>query len=194
MKNALFSLLGLAAIFMVAACGSETKPTDATGTPTVAVTTADGELWGEHVRSQAEIIKPEDWDSSDWVRVNKFVDQQKIASTIMDAVLSGKQKAYDPFDENVEISVETLNSQMHKTDTLLIEDPAKPGVIEQKIIKREFSTESITNIRFIEDWYFDKVKFKLTKKVTGIVLGQSVLNDDGSFKGLKPIILVKLNN
>ena len=76
MKNALFSLLGLAAIFMVAACGSETKPTDATGTPTVAVTTADGELWGEHVRSQAEIIKPEDWDSSDWVRVNKFVDQQ----------------------------------------------------------------------------------------------------------------------
>ena len=79
MKNALFSLLGLAAIFMVAACGSETKPTDATSTPTVAVTTADGELWGEHVRSQAEIIKPEDWDSSDWARVNKFVDQQKIA-------------------------------------------------------------------------------------------------------------------
>lgn len=194
MKNALSSFLGLAAIFMVAACGNETKPTDATTEPTAAATTADGELWGEHVRSQAEIIKPEDWDSSDWARVNKFVDQQKIASTIMDAVMSGKQKAFDPFDENVEISVETLNSKMHQKDTLLIEDPAKPGVFEQKIVEREFSNESITNIRFIEDWYFDKVKFKLTKKVTGIVLGQSVLNDDGSFKGLKPIILVKLNN
>ncbi len=194
MKNAFYSFLGLTAIFVIAACNSETKHTDATTSQTAAANTADGELWGEHVRSQAEIIKPEDWDSSDWTRVNKFVDQQKIASTIMDAVLSGKQKAYDPFDENVEISVETLNSKMHQKDTLLIEDPNKPGVFEQRVVEREFSTESITNIRFIEDWYFDKVKFKLTKKVTGLVLGQSVLNDDGTFKGLKPIILVKLNN
>lgn len=194
MKNAFYSFLGLTAVFVIAACNSETKHTDATISQTAAATTADGELWGEHVRSQAEIIKPEDWDSSDWVRVNKFVDQQKIVSTIMDAVMSGKQKAYDPFDENVEIPVEELYKQMHKKDTLQFEVTDNPGVFVQKILEREFNNESLTYIRFIEDWYFDKVKFKLTKKVTAIVLGQSAYNDDGTYKGLKPFILVKLSN
>ena len=64
----------------------------------------------------------------------------------------------------------------------------------KKILEREFNNESLTYIRFIEDWYFDKVKFKLTKKVTAIVLGQSAYNDDGTYKGLKPFILVKLSN
>src|SRR5687768_1453702 len=86
------------------------------------------QLWGEEMRATSDIIKPADFDSSDWRYHAKFVDNKKIVRTILDAVMSGKRKAYaEILDEKSEISIEDIKAMMNKTDTVMKDDPNSPG-------------------------------------------------------------------
>jgi hypothetical protein len=62
-----------------------------------------------------------------------------------------------------------------------------------KIIKNEITADDVTYIAFIEDWYFDKEKFSMEKKVSRACLYINSFDERGDFRGYKPLFWVKLN-
>jgi len=128
-------------------------------------------VWAEQVEANTSLLKPEGWAEEDWKAVNKNVDQEKIFNTIVDAVVSGKQKAYDFFTDSV-FTVEEVKARL------------EAGI----------NAGSISSIRTREKWNFNEEKFKLEKHVTRIYLFTPKLDENGDILGDKALFYVRLND
>jgi hypothetical protein len=153
------------------------------------------EVWARDIRSNSDILNEEEIDSTDWINYYvKSVDNKKIYETIMNAVKSGKCKAYaDISDESSVMTIDEINSKLNVYDTVIVENK-ETGKFDQKIVHTLFNETSFGNLRMKEDWYFDPEKFTLVKKVTAICLVQKVYDEEGQFRGMSPFFWVKLNN
>ena len=150
------------------------------------------DLWAEQVESSTNLTVPDDWAPEDWNTVFKKIDRKSIYADIIDAVLSGKQPAYN-FFSNSAYSVEEVKSLLHKTDSVYEENPATHKA-ERKIKKTDIGPENISLFRVREKVFFDKEKFKLIRVPSVLILYTNYYTDDGTFRGFKPLFYVKLNN
>jgi hypothetical protein len=138
-------------------------------------------VWAELVESKTLLIKPEGWDDEYWNSVNKNVDREKIFKTIVEAVLSGKQKAYNIITDQV-LTVEQVQDLLNN-----IQLNNMGEMTSQKITPEDLST-----IRMREKWTFDENAFKIHKEVTRIDLLLKKLDQTGGHIGDKALFYVNL--
>lgn len=136
------------------------------------------EQWAELVETKTIFVKPEGWEDSYWESVNKKVELNKLFNTVVDAVLSGKVKAYDIF-----------------TDSLLTVERVKEMVIlpTEASNDSKVNAEDISLIRMREKWVFDKERFHLEKQVSRLDLIYKYLDEAGEYIGDKALFYVNLN-
>lgn len=141
------------------------------------------DLWAEEVESKTILVKPEGWEEEYWNSINKNMNSDLLFKTIVDAVLSGKKKAYDLLTDSV-LSIDEVKTIVETTDN---KAAAEPGV-EPKVTAPDLSM-----IRMREKWFFDREKFRLEKKVTRIDLTYKKLDESGAYIGDKPLFYVFLD-
>ncbi len=163
MKQLFFFISSISLIWLLSACNHENNTSPSSGSATT-------DAWAEQVESNTALMKPDSWADEDWKKVNKNVAKEKIFSTIINAVTSGKQKAYDFF-----------------TDSAYTVDEVKARL-------ENIKAENISAIRTRETWNFDNEKFRLEKQVKSICLFIPKISEEGEYIGDKALFYVKLNN
>jgi len=93
-----------------------------------------------------------------------------MSEDIINAVMSGKLKAYDYFDKN-----------------LLSTDEVKV------ILKQNGQKGKIGNIQFIEEWYWNKKELQLQKKVKSLMFGYEIYDENNKVRGYRASFVVNLD-
>jgi hypothetical protein len=198
MKKKLIAIATITVVFSMSSCKQEnipkeentTKQENTAGTveenKTNTTTTSSGnkELWAEQVESSIALTVPDDWAPEDWNTIFKKVDRKAIYNDVIDAVLNGKQKAYNFFNDSA-YTVDQVKSILNKPERQKNQD---------KIVENKTGPDNISVMRVREKVYFDKEKFKLGTIPTALILYINHYSEDGSFVGYKPLFYVKLNN
>jgi len=93
-----------------------------------------------------------------------------MSEDIINAVMSGKLKAYDYFDKH-----------------LLSKDEVK------EILKKNGEKNKIGNIQFVEEWYWNKKQLQLQKKVKSLMFGYEIYDENKKVKGYRASFVVNLD-
>lgn len=182
-------------IFLITSCKQESTQVasdDKNRTTESFDTLASSNLWAEQVESSINLTVPDDWSPEDWNNIFKKVDRKKIYKDVVDAVLSGKQIAYNFFTDSI-LRVDQVKAKLHKTKTFMLIDTVT-NKTEQKNISINIGPEHISLMRIREKIYFNKETFKLTRIPTALILYINHHSEDGTFVGYEPLFYVKLNN
>lgn len=146
----------------------------------VLIDTTRGDIWAEQIQSQAALVKPDDYDDAYWKALNKNVDQHKIYTTLVDAVLNGKIQAYDLVTDSP-LSISQVQAFLSKANGL------------KSKTSRKVTEKDLSKIRMSEKWVFDKTRFTLVKQVYRIDLLIKRLDESGQYTGDdRPLFYVKL--
>lgn len=148
-------------------------------------------LWAESVLTILPLERDSLWSVEEWAAAYKY-DKEKIFSSLTAAVLSGKLKAYNSYPGTA-FTVKEFSEILLKWDTLLVEDPYKPGNLVPSITKSEQSAQSIVQLKFNEKIEMDTVAYSLNKKVSSVTFFVNKYNEEGEVLGLKKLFEVKLN-
>lgn len=149
-----------------------------------AIDSTKQELWAEEVESKTVFIKPEGWEEEYWQSINKNVNHKQLFNTIVEAVLSGKKKAYNLLTDSV-ITVGELK-------TMVTTEPA-PATVEANEGEPKVGSSDLSMLRMREKWVFNKEKFSLEKKVIRIDLTYKKLDENGQHIGDKPLFYVYMD-
>lgn len=68
--------------------------------------------------------------------------------------------------------------------------PLKPSTIREMETKGDIVRERIGKLQCTEQWTVDTERYTFTKKVTRAVLGQELVNEDGTVRGHKALFVV----
>ncbi len=135
---------------------------------------------GEDLSKLTPIAKPitttcliqNDDPSNDWQEeCFKNIDVQKLASFIFDGIYAGKFTAYD----------------------YVMEKPMTIEEVKALEAKPEYNRKLIGKALFTEDWYIDKDKLQMVKKVNSIMLAYQIISKSGEVQGHKSGVLIYLN-
>ncbi len=88
------------------------------------------------------------------------------------------------------ISYKELLAGIEKADTLHPQRTYPPYDFYDTVIVKKFNTSDIKKIRLKEDWFFDKQRSMLEVRIIGICPIIDQYNDDGSYKGPKPLFWI----
>lgn len=150
-------------------------------------------LWAETVQSNVSLVRDSLWDEADWNAINKY-DKEKIFSSITQAVLSGKLKAYFDYPSS-ELTIKEFNNILVQWDsTNQMEDPKNPGTMITAPMKMELTSDDIVQLRFNEKIELDTISYTLNKKVSFITFLTYKTANTGEILGLKYLFDVKLND
>jgi hypothetical protein len=175
---------------LISSCTPENKkPEEAS--KTITLSNGKREVWAENIRSETDILKPKDFSDEDWKSFASFVDNRKIVNTLIDAVLSGKKKAYDGYYDSTELSIERIKEMINRIDTIVVQNPAT-GELERTIKKETMDEKTVDHIRFQENWYFDQENLRIEKEITKVCLVQNSYDEYGAFRGFKPLFWIHL--
>ena len=94
-----------------------------------------------------------------------------MAKDIIMAVIDGKLKAFDYYD----------NHLLSKSEI-------------KAILKKNGEQSHIGNIQFKEEWYWDRSSFQLQKKVKSIMFGYEILDKNNKVRGYRASFVVNLGN
>jgi hypothetical protein len=92
----------------------------------------------------------------------------KLTSLIINKVLNGKAKGYNPLDTNYVFTKEQILSRMGAANDTLYVDDLNTGEQVQKVISVGPMYEQITSLIFVEDWYIDPKTYAIKKVIKGI--------------------------
>src|SRR3990172_4488337 len=123
-KKFFFSFLVISFALFLPCCKQEDKTIE---NKTVTSQDSTKVVWAELVESKTVLIKPDSWEDEYWSSVNKNMDKNKLFSTIVDAVLSGKKQAYDLF-----------------TDSLLTIDQVKEKLADKGNSEKKINAEDLS--------------------------------------------------
>lgn len=140
----------------------------------------NSEQWAELAESQTMLVKPEGWDEDYWKSGHKNIDNQKLFSSVLEAVLAGRVKAYNIFTDSL-LTIEEVKEKVALDTTN--NESGQEGV----------KADDLSLIRMREKWVFDKEKFHLEKQVKRLDLIYKRLNESGEYIGDKPLFYVYLN-
>ena len=101
----------------------------------------------------------------------KYVDRKKITDIIFNAIYAGRITAYDYY-ENTPFTIDEIKK------------------IEKE---NEFKRDRFAQIQFKEEWLFDEINFKMEKRVTSIILGYELYDNNNKVKAYRAAFKVYLN-
>ena len=157
-----------------------------------------GDLIHDQVIYESTIISHEG-DDNDWYENIPRARRKVFVNGILDAVKSGRLKAYrHPVGLPVksaefELSVKQVNALLMDTIAQVIVDP-ETGEENEKTVVREITYDDIMRLTFVEEWYFDEPSLQMSKRVNGIALAYPFLNEYGEFIGYRRLFWVWLND
>ncbi len=149
-------------------------------------------VWAENVQTVVPLEKDPLWTDEEWTAVYKY-DKEKIFTSITNAVLAGKLKAYADYP-GTPYSVKEFSNILVQFDTTTVADPNNPENITISPLKREVKSSDIVQMKFNEKIELDTVSFMLSNKVSYITFLSRKYNDVGELLGLKKLFDVKLND
>jgi len=203
-------ILSSAAIWLLAISGAfaqNAEPLDPAADPNAAVETPlDGVYKKEHVENQiptpyaplreADVL----WSRRVWRQIDLREKinlpltwpKSRLIDAILDAVLAGELKAYDPNSKGtsnagyvddgdefrVPMTVEQVASIGARKDTLQVKDPIT-GEEKQVISDEKFNRNDVVAYRVKEDWFFDKQRSMFEPRIIGIAPLAKVKNSQG---------------
>jgi len=119
---------------------------------------------------------------------------RSFMTIMMDAIKEGSLTAYDassPTDEFISpMSFKELMSKVEKADSMQLQRSYPPYDFYDTIILKKLNTTDIKKLRIKEDWFFDKQRSMLEVRVIGICPVVDVFNDDGTFRGQRPLFWI----
>jgi gliding motility associated protien GldN len=119
---------------------------------------------------------------------------RSFMTIMMDAIKEGSLTAYDatsPTDEFISpMSFKELMSNVEKADSMQLQRPYPPYDFYDTVIVKKLNTTDIKKIRIKEDWFFDKQRSMLEVRIIGICPVIDVFNDDGTYRGQKPLFWI----
>lgn len=119
---------------------------------------------------------------------------RSFMTIMMDAIKEGSLTAYDassPTDEFISpMSFKELISKVEKADSMQLQRPYPPYDFYDTIILKKLNTTDIKKLRVKEDWFFDKQRSMLEVRIIGICPVVDVFNDDGTFRGQRPLFWI----
>ena len=150
-------------------------------------------LWAENVEALVPMVQDSAWTKENWDEVYKY-DKPLIFSSITNAVLTGKLKAYSSYPDG-ELSVNDFKDILAKWDsTHMTQDPNNPGTMFVSPLLIKTTPADIVQIRFNEKIELDTVNYTINKKVSFVTfVGPHIDNATGEVDGLKKLFDVKLN-
>ncbi len=179
-----------ATLFVIFYSACKTGSTDSnTSSSTVS---GNQEVLADQIECDVKTIKPDDWADEDWNDAVKNIDRKKIFTSVVEAVLSGKQKAYN-YVSNEEYTIDQLKKMMSGVDTVYKENPST-GEMTPEARKWEVGPDQITFLKVREKWLFDAEAFKLTTVPVQMIICKNVYGADSTLKGQTALFYVKLNN
>lgn len=128
-----------------------------------------------------------DW----WVDNIEPTERANLMDIILHTALSGKCRLYDYFE--TPITSEQLKKNFYHTDTITVPNPtnSENNKDTTMIVHKTFDKNSITKIRFMEQWYFDDKNYTFTKKVAWISPMEPVFaSTNGEFRGYREIFSI----
>jgi hypothetical protein len=173
MKRCHFLISFLSLTLMVFSCRQE--PGSQNPEKTISIQTPKDslpptkELWADQVESSTNLSLPEDWTKEDFNSIYKNINRSTIYNDIIDAVLSGKQKAYNFFNDSA-YSIEQVKAILGKPNR---------------------TANDLSLFRVREKVYFDKENFKLERVPNSLILYVNHVAD-GAFHGYEPLFYVKI--
>ncbi|MRT91565.1 hypothetical protein [Ancylomarina sp. 16SWW S1-10-2] len=117
------------------------------------------------------LIKNPDIDDEWQSKCLENTDVKLMSRDIIGAVINGKLKAFDYYD----------NHQLSKSEI-------------EAILKKNGDENHIGNIQFKEEWYWDKSSFQLQKKVKSIMFGYEIREENNKVRGYRASFVVNLGN
>ena len=97
-------------------------------------------------------------------------DIKSMSKDIIKAAITGKLKAYSYHD----------NHLLSKSEI-------------EAILEKNGKQNKIGNIQFKEEWYWDKNKLQLHKKIKSLMFGYEIYDEDKKVKGYRASFVVNLN-
>jgi gliding motility associated protien GldN len=119
---------------------------------------------------------------------------RSFMTIMMDAIKEGSLTAYDansPTDEFISpMSFKELMAHVEKAVSMQLQRSYPPYDFYDTVIVKKLNTTDIKKIRIKEDWFFDKQRSMLEVRIIGICPVIDVFNDDGTYRGMKPLFWI----
>lgn len=131
------------------------------------------------------LIKTPDTDYDWWVQNLEGSKREAFVRTILDLAYEGKVKAYDYFNDP--FTPEEVKAIGNRTDTISVQNPDDPSVEYDTVVKHELDIQTITKVRFLEEWYLDETNYSFDKKVCGVMLMRENYSDSLELRGYTPL-------
>lgn len=133
-------------------------------------------------------IKTPDPDLNWYVQNIEGSNREKFVKNIITAAYKGSVKTFDT--DGRLLTVNEVKKIENHSDTVLVEGIGAEGADSVIIQTTELDIQRITKIMFLEEWFMDERTLQFEKKVLGICPLYAKYNDDGSFRGYKPLFWV----
>jgi gliding motility associated protien GldN len=88
------------------------------------------------------------------------------------------------------MSFKELMASVEKADSMQLQRPYPPYDFYDTVIFKKMNNTDVKKLRIKEDWFFDKQRSMLEVRIIGICPVVDVFNDDGSYRGQKPLFWI----
>lgn len=136
------------------------------------------------------LIKTPDPDLDWWTQNIEGSKRETFVKTILDLAYNGKVKAYSGDYLYTLMTPEEVKAIENSTDTITVQNPDDPSKSYDTIIKNELDIQTITKVRFLEEWYLDEKNNSFDKKVCGVMLLRENYGDSLELRGYTPLFWI----
>ncbi len=134
------------------------------------------------------LIKSPDPELDWWVQNIEGSKRENFVNTFLNLACDGKVKAYDY--DNTLLTPDQVKKIGEKTVTKTWPDAKNQNKMIDTTIKTTLDKQSITKVRFLEEWNLDEKKMSFDKKVVGMMLMSAQYDDSLQLKGYKPLFWI----
>jgi hypothetical protein len=176
MKNLLAIFLFLCIVTLLS-CGGDKKKTDYSNEKQLT----------ERIQYDV-LIKTPDPDLDWWTQNIEGSKRETFVKTILNLAYEGKVKAYDILNDPM--TPEQVKAIDNRCDTITMQNVDDPSKTYDTIIKQELDIQSITKVRFLEEWYLDENNYSFDKKICGVMLLKENYSDSMELRGYTPLFWI----
>lgn len=117
---------------------------------------------------------------------------QKFVDIILEEVMNGNVQAYSPQDPTKKLSIDEIEVAFDATEEVMqVTDPETEKKVT-RTIKKQINPQEINTVIFTEDWYIDRYRMYLRKKVKSITLVRHYFDNNMKEMNSKEVLMVKM--
>lgn len=104
--------------------------------------------------------------------------QKQMMEYILDAVETGKMKAYNYETEEL-LKEKEIKQIFAPMDSVIVYDPDTGYEMGEKAVQNMLNRPAVNKFRVKQEWYWDEETHQLNSKVTGLAPMETIYNEDG---------------